>query len=271
MLPMRLLRTTSTDSTKNSQESEAASESVTTVIESSSVLVEEAPTVAKEPFVEGQTTTLESTTAVTVTAPSAPKKVVAAVNKKNKAITTALPKNSDAPRWATATSDLSGEWILMASDDFKQEYDEYLKQLGQPLIVRGMALGIIGLTREVFEQKEQGRTLIIRGVNARGGWERSLVASGVDGTNNTFEPNVMTVVTADDESVQAEAWWEDRGASHISWMRGVSKYGGGDFESKRYLEQNGKVLVCESVFHPQDETREKAKVTWKFLRKGATL
>jgi hypothetical protein len=258
----RLLRTTPTDS---SQGPEAASGSGTTVLESSSVLVEDTPTVEEPSVAEEQTTMLESTTEPVIVA--VPKKVV----NKNKAITTALPKKRDAPRWATATSDLSGEWILMASDDFKQEYDEYLKQLGQPLIVRGMALGIIGLTREVFEQKEEGRTLIIRGVNARGGWERSLVASGVDGTTDTFEPNVMTVVTADDESVQAEAWWEDRGASHISWMRGVSKYGGGDFESKRYLEQNGKVLVCESVFHPEDETREKAKVTWKFLRKSATL
>jgi hypothetical protein len=174
-------------------------------------------------------------------------------------------------RWATATVDLSGDWILIVSDEFKEQYDEYLKRLGQPMIVRGIALGIIGLTSEQTEQTEEGRSLVIRGINARGIWERSLVASGADGSNETYEPIERTVVTADDEKVRAEAWWEEGGTVHMSWMRGVTKYGGGDFESKRYLEQDGKVLVCESIFHPQDQKREKARVTWKFLRKGATL
>ncbi|KAI2506659.1 hypothetical protein MHU86_7760 [Fragilaria crotonensis] len=174
-------------------------------------------------------------------------------------------------RWATATVDLSGDWILIISDEFKEQYDEYLKRLGQPMIVRGIALGIIGLTSEYTEQTDEGRSLFIRGINARGLWERTLVASGADGSNETYEPIERIVVTADDEKVRAEAWWEEGGTVHMSWMRGVTKYGGGDFESKRYLEQDGKVLVCESIFYPQDQKREKASVTWKFVRKGATL
>ena len=89
--------------------------------------------------------------------------------------------------------------------------------------------------------------------------------------SSTYESIERTVVTADDEQVKAEAWWENEGTVHMSWMRGVTKYGGGNFESKRYLEEGGKILVCESIFHPLDEKREKATVTWKFLRKGATL
>jgi len=205
----------------------------------------------------------------------ASRKKKAKLIQKNKAIATLLPKNQDSKaRWATATVDLSGDWVLIASDEFKQEYDAYLQLLGQPLIVRGIALGIIGLTTEVTEQMDEGRTLFIRGINARGVWERSLISSGLDGSStstNEYEPQVRTVVTADSEPVEAEAWWEDHGRSHISWMRGVSKYGGGDFESKRHLENNGKVLVCESVFHPQDKTRQEVRLTWKFSRRGATL
>lgn len=189
-----------------------------------------------------------------------------------KVVTTATSTARPAgDRWATATVDLSGDWVIIVSDEFKEQYDEYLKQLGQPIIVRGIALGIIGLTSEYTEQTDQGRSLFIRGINARGVWERSLIASGADERNATFEPIERTVVTADDEKVKAEAWWEEGGTVHMSWMRGVTKYGGGDFESKRYLEQDGKVLVCESIFFPQDEKREKARVTWRFLRKGATL
>jgi hypothetical protein len=183
---------------------------------------------------------------------------------------TSMATSTDRPqgdRWAIASVDLSGEWVIIASDEFKEQYDEYLKRLGQPMIVRGIALGIIGLTSEFTKQTDEGRTLVIRGINARGVWERALIASGADGSTATYEPIERTVVTADDEQVKAEAWWEDNGTVHKSWMRGVTKYGGGAFESKRYLENDGKVLVCKTVFHPLDEKREKAEVTWKFLRK----
>jgi hypothetical protein len=185
--------------------------------------------------------------------------------------TATLAVTPQGDRWATATSDLSGDWVLMATDEFKQGYDGYLKRLGQPLIVRGIALGIIGLTSEITKQTDEGRTLSIRGTNARGVWERSLISSGADGSNKDYEAVGLKVVTADGEAVQAEAWWEEKGTVHCSWMRGVSKYGGGDFESRRYLENDGKVLVCETIFHPQDVKREKAQVIWKFLRKGASL
>jgi len=168
-------------------------------------------------------------------------------------------------RSAASSVDLSGDWAMIDSEEFKQEYDEYLRRLGQPIIVRGIALGIIGLTTESTEQRDQGRELFIRGTNARGVWERTLCSSTAE------EPLEIDVVTADAEIVKAEAWWEDDGKVHVSWMRGVSKYGGGDFASRRFLEQGGKVLVCETVFHPNDVTREKAKVTWKFLRKGEKL
>lgn len=158
---------------------------------------------------------------------------------------------------------------MIESEEFKQQYDEYLKRLGQPMIVRGVALGIIGLTTEYTKQKDEGRTLLIRGINARGIWERSLISSGADGSVVDYDPLEINVVTADAETVKAEAWWEDNGTVHVSWMRGVSKYGGGDFLSRRYLEQAGKVLVCETIFHPNDKTREKAHITWNFLRKGA--
>lgn len=186
------------------------------------------------------------------------------------------PSSRDKPvgdRWAIATPgvDLSGDWSLIVNDDFKKDYDEYLKQLGQPFIVRSVALTLIGVTTEQTEQKEEGRTLFIRGTNARGIWERTLVTSGADKVNDQFTPLHVPVDTADDERVEAEAWWEGNGTVHRSWMRGLNKYGGGDFESSRYLEEGGKVLVCESIFHPNEKDRKDAGVTWRFLRNGETL
>jgi hypothetical protein len=156
--------------------------------------------------------------------------------------------------------DLSGEWNIIVSDAFKEEYDKYLTLLGQPLLVRSVALSIVSMTTESTEQNDEGMMLSIRGRNVRGTWERTLMT-----------PEITRIVTADGEDVEAEAWWENSGTVHRSWLRGVSKYGGGDFESKRYLESNGKVLVCESTFHPRDATRENARVTWRFLRQGVAL
>ena len=77
-----------------------------------------------------------------------------------------------------------------------------------------------------------------------------------------------SITTADAEDVDAEAWWEDRGTKHRSWLRGGKKYGGGNFESLRYIEQgsDGNILVCESIFHPNDAGKKKAIVKWRFNR-----
>jgi bacterioferritin (cytochrome b1) len=190
--------------------------------------------------------------------------------KKQKAEASGKPAGD---RWAIAAPgvDLSGEWTLVVNENFRKDYDEYLKQLGQPFIVRSVALTIIALTSEVTQQSEEGRNLLIRGTNARGIWKRTLVASGADSDNDEFTPVQVPIVTADDERVEAEAWWEEKGTVHLSWMRGLNKYGGGDFESRRYLEDGGKVLVCESTFHPREKDRKDASVTWRFLRNGEQL
>ncbi|KAK1744174.1 hypothetical protein QTG54_004707 [Skeletonema marinoi] len=40
----------------------------------------------------------------------------------------------------------------------------------------------------------------------------------------------------------------------------------GDFESLRYVDDSGDVLVCESMLHPKDSSKKKARVTWRFQR-----
>ena len=202
--------------------------------------------------------------------------VVATVNKEEEE----EPLMIRGDRWAVSARDvdLSGDWAIITSDEFKRTYDRYLELLGQPLIVRSVALSIVGLTTEETRQTDRGRSLWIRGKNARGVWERTLqTASGSDeeeahttAADYHFRPVRTPIVTIDAERVEAEAWWEDRGTVHRSWIRGVTKYGGGDFEAKRYLEHDGKVLVCETTFHPLDG-REKAEVTWRFLKNGETL
>jgi hypothetical protein len=185
---------------------------------------------------------------------------------------TATPSEAKDPfavagRSATAAVDLSGVWDLIVTESFKEEYDKYLMMLGQPFLVRSVAVQIVGMTTEETVQKEDGRMLFIRGRNVRGLWERTLIASGPE-RGVEFQPLLTPITTADDEDVMSEAWWENNGTVHRSWLRGVAKYGGGDFESNRYFEDGGKTLACKSTFHPNDASREKATVTWRFHRQN---
>lgn len=175
-------------------------------------------------------------------------------------------------RWAVSAPgiDLSGKWKIIATEEFKDAYDKYLKRLGQPSIVRSVALSIVDMTTEEVTQSDEGRSLCIKGKNLRGIWDRTLVASGSDyGSEHGDGEEHMRVplVTADKEKVDAESWWEANGTVHISWLRGVKKYGGGDFESRRYLENDDK-LICESEFHPHRGDKEKAFIQWTFERVG---
>ena len=170
-------------------------------------------------------------------------------------------------RWATATPscDLSGKWNIIVDDIFLKQYDKYLEELGQPAIVRTVACSIVSFTKEEYEQREDGRVLVIKGTNPRGMWTRNIVSSGtIAGESDDFDRVETPVKTADSELVMAEAWWENDGTVHKSWMRGGKKWGGGDFESTRYLD--GNTLVCESIFHPTDESRPKSCITWRFKR-----
>ena len=178
-------------------------------------------------------------------------------------------------RWATAAPgvDFSGRWELIVTDDFKVEYDKYLAGLGQPKIVRSVALSgpVIGQTMEELIQIDQGQSLLISGKNVRGTWVRTLVASGSTKNCPDFEPLISPIKTVDQELAEAEAWWEDEGKSHVSWMRGVKMYGGGSFYSRRYFEEkehedDETVYACEGFFEFNDPNKENNELTWRFRR-----
>ena len=194
----------------------------------------------------------------------------------------------------TSTVDLTGNWTLLTDDSFTSQYENYLRQLGQPMLVRTVAQTVIGSTKEETIQTDQGKMLYIRGMNVRGSWERTLQASEqiVDDDKlssiTTYHGHPVVqghelkpMTTADGESVSVASWWEEEGTVHHSWVVGGTRYGGGDFENKRYLSDNGNILVCESTFHPREDgnggektngqEREKACVTWRFLREGAIV
>lgn len=190
-------------------------------------------------------------------------------------------------RSATASIDMSGTWDLIVTEEFKKEYDEYMQNMGVPFLARTVAMSVIGLTTEETVQTEKGRKLLLRSKNVKGVWERTLIASsGLEhgaaattsqnnGSNSStspppLEPILTPLKTADEEEVLGEAWWENNGTVHHSWLRGITKYGGGDFESIRYLENGGNILVCESIFHPKDKKRKKATITWKFQKHGTS-
>eukprot|EP00550_Attheya_septentrionalis_P007752 CAMPEP_0198281996 /NCGR_PEP_ID=MMETSP1449-20131203/1870_1 /TAXON_ID=420275 /ORGANISM="Attheya septentrionalis, Strain CCMP2084" /LENGTH=492 /DNA_ID=CAMNT_0043978053 /DNA_START=106 /DNA_END=1581 /DNA_ORIENTATION=+ len=223
------------------------------------------PVAPAEPIaVETVTEPVAPAEPIAVETVSNPVAAAAAIATKETATPTALTTAPVGDRWAIASpeTDLSGKWKVIVSEEFKKEYDEFLQGLGQPMIVRTVALSIIGLTSEETEQGDEGRTFFIHGTNARGVWERTLVSSGADCESSTYHALHIPIVTADSEHIEAEAWWEKGGTVHRSWMRGGKKYGGGDFESLRYLEQDGDVYVCESIFHPSEEGRDQLSLTW---------
>ena len=209
---------------------------------------------------------------------------------------TSIPRGD---RWSISASDvdLTGEWKLVVTDEFKAEYDGYLKKLGQAKLVRDVALAVVGKTTEDLIQTDRGKSVVLTSNNARGTWRRTFISSGTDEWSDDndddtdgldFERLQIPIKTADGETVQAEAWWEDQGRVHVSWMRGVRKYGGGDFEGRRYLQHEGiktdneksaatndndKVTnnattyyICESSFHPNDPRKGINRITWKFER-----
>lgn len=187
----------------------------------------------------------------------------------------AVRETPSGDRWSVAAPgvDLSGKWELIVTNDFKKQYDKYLAGLGQPRIVRSVALSgpVIGQTMEELIQIDQGHSLIIRGTNVRGTWDRTLVASGSTKNSETFEPLITPIRTVDQELVEAEAWWEDEGKAHVSWMRGVIMYGGGSFYSKRYFEEKENdddetVYACEGFFEFNDPKKENNELTWRFRR-----
>jgi hypothetical protein len=177
-------------------------------------------------------------------------------------------------RWAISAPDidLSGKWELIITKEFKKEYDIYLGRLGQPKLVRSVALSppVIGKTFEELIQTDSGRSLFIHGVNIRGTWDRTLVASGTSLKDNDFIPLQVPITTVDSEPVEAESWWEDQGRVHISYLRGVTMYGGGSFASRRYFEEKNEdedvVYACESSFVFNDTKKEPNSLTWRFHR-----
>ena len=210
--------------------------------------------------------------------------------------TVAFPSTSRQRSSTTSTVDLTGNWTLLTDESFTSQYENYLRQLGQPMLVRTVAQTVIGSTKEETIQTDQGKMLYIRGMNVRGSWERTLQASEqiVDDDKlssiTTYHGHPVVqghelkpMTTADGESVSVASWWEEEGTVHHSWVVGGTRYGGGDFENKRYLSDNGNILVCESTFHPREDSksdgeektngqaREKACVTWRFLREGAIV
>jgi len=181
-----------------------------------------------------------------------------------------LPTNTRSKTCAHHT-DLSGSWTLVIADNFLLEYDNYLTALGINYFVRKVALQVIYQTTEVIEQSSEGGTeLRIIGSNPKGVWDRTLIASnGVKVENNDgdkFTHERFQTTTAEGEDIMSEAWWEEGGTVHRSiLLDAASKYGGGDFESKRFLDAEDN-YICVSTFHPQTEGMKPVSITWKYSR-----
>jgi hypothetical protein len=176
-----------------------------------------------------------------------------------------LPKG---PRWVIAhpSTDLTGTWVPLIDSEFQNVYRQYLENCGTSLVFRQVCLNFCGVTRERIEQAEQGRLLHLHGKSPAGGWKRTLVSSGADIDKETYEPVHSEFFDPDKELVKVEAWWEEQGTVHKSWLRNKPGVAGGEFESTRYLKDNqdGSVeLICESIFHPSESDRNNPSSKFK--------
>jgi hypothetical protein len=176
------------------------------------------------------------------------------------------------PRWAIAGAgtDLTGTWLPIVTSCFKEEVNSFLSGCGQPYLLRKVVVNTLAFHREVIRQVDQGRILEIKSANPIGTWNRTLLASGADDKNSKYEAMYNMIRAPDVGEVRTEAWWENHGTIHKSWMNGSSKFDGGNFESSRYLVEDN-VLVCELKFHPTpDAVRERglamSHLVWRFMR-----
>lgn len=160
-------------------------------------------------------------------------------------------------------TDLSGKWKPIVTSEFRREYNEYLSHCGEPLIKRNLYSNMVALTRECIVQ--DGARLEITGTSPIGSWKRTLIASEA---NN---PILTSFPDPDNHVVAVEAWWQQQGTVHESWLRNKPSVKGGEFETKRYLESDN-VLICESWFHPnQNDTSGRFQpgyVKWRFERES---
>lgn len=86
----------------------------------------------------------------------------ATVQEREEATLTNRRRNITGDRWAVSSVDISGEWDIIATEEFKEEYDKYLTLLGQSMLVRSVAVSIVTLTTEETVQSEEGRKLLVR-------------------------------------------------------------------------------------------------------------
>lgn len=127
---------------------------------------------------------------------------------------------------------------------------------------RKVVVNGIAYQKEVIRQLHDGVHLEIVATNPVGNWNRTLIAS------DELNPFNVTITDPDGDEVKLEAWWEENGTRHKSFLRGKPNLDGGIFETVRFLESDN-VLVCESSFHPNPCTIPKFKyghVVWKFQR-----
>ena len=186
---------------------------------------------------------------------------------------TNLPKG---PRWAIAhpSTNLSGTWKPIITPEFQRDYDQYLTHCGTNFYFRKVCLNFCSTTRETIVQQDDGRVLQLTGSSPAGGWKRSLLSSGADTVQEDYEAVHAKFLDPDRELVKVEAWWEDQGKVHTSFLREKPGVCGGEFESRRYLAtaEDGTVeLVCESTFHPaqkdiesQNSKFKPAFVRWRY-------
>jgi hypothetical protein len=146
---------------------------------------------------------------------------------------------------------LSGSWKIIVHEEFKSQYDVYLKVLGFGRILRALAIKMIHKTVEEIKDSPNGEKLWIKSINPKGIWERTLL------------DRLHKVKTAEREEVMTKSRWD--GSRHISFLYNIKKYSGADFESIRYIDENG-FYICESKVHPKTSKIPKATLTWRFQK-----
>eukprot|EP00980_Cylindrotheca_fusiformis_P028465 scaffold22602_cov154-Cylindrotheca_fusiformis.AAC.5 len=128
--------------------------------------------------------------------------------------------------------DFSGIWRPIVNSDFKDRYDDYLKNCSQSFMFRKVIVNGISTQKETFRHLDGGENLQIIASNPVGNWNRTLVAS------TESSPKNVTIKDPDGDKVQVESWWEQDGRVHKSWLREKPRVKGGEFETARYMESD---------------------------------
>jgi hypothetical protein len=184
--------------------------------------------------------------------------------------------------------DLSGKWKPIITNGFLVAYDNFLQSCGESYWMRKLLVNALSMQSQQIRQLDGGRRLEIVDMHPMASWNRTLVSSGNNTTENSFQPFkevVNQLMDPQGDALQVVAYWCEDGTVHKSVLQSSKPHWiGAWLESYRFLESSdlndsqgsspNPILVSKAIFHPPPNNNNNnikharkmrpASLTWRY-------